>query len=109
MDADEYLVKRLENQITWYDGKSTSAKRRFHALRALEIIAATLIPAFAGLAKSQIAYALPAVSISGVIVAICTGLTSLFQYQEHWIKYRTTAESLKKEKYLFLTKVQPRR
>ena len=40
-------------------------------------------------------------------MATCAGISSLQKFQELWIKYRTTAESLKKEKYLYLTKGQP--
>lgn len=45
--------------------------------------------------------------ILGVFVATAAGFSSLLKFQENWIKYRTTAESLKKEKYLFQTRVQP--
>jgi hypothetical protein len=31
----------------------------------------------------------------------------LLQLQEHWIEYRSTAESLRKEKFLFLTQTDP--
>ena len=35
------------------------------------------------------------------------GLLHLNQYQENWTNYRTTAESLKHEKFLFLAKAGP--
>jgi hypothetical protein len=31
----------------------------------------------------------------------------LLELHEHWIKYRATAESLRKEKFLFLTETDP--
>jgi hypothetical protein len=34
-------------------------------------------------------------------------VTHLCQFQERWIDYRTTAEALKKEKFLFVTKTEP--
>lgn len=43
----------------------------------------------------------------GVCIAVISGLVSLYSFQENWIEYRTTAESLKHEKYLFLTKSPP--
>jgi len=45
--------------------------------------------------------------ISGAIVAILSGLVSLFKFQEKWTNYRTTSETLKHEKYMFLTKTSP--
>jgi len=48
-----------------------------------------------------------AIGLLGIVIAICAGVSSLLQFQEHWIKYRTTAESLKKEKYLYFTNSEP--
>ncbi len=47
------------------------------------------------------------ISILGLVVAFCTGLLSLNKYQENWVNYRTTAEDLKKEKYMFITQSPP--
>ena len=43
----------------------------------------------------------------GVAVALITGLVTLYRFQENWIEYRTTAETLKHEKYLYLTRSAP--
>ncbi len=43
----------------------------------------------------------------GVVVAVVASLLGLLQLQEHWIEYRATAESLRKEKFLFLTQTEP--
>ncbi|MDX8400740.1 MAG: DUF4231 domain-containing protein [Gallionellaceae bacterium] len=43
----------------------------------------------------------------GVIIAVSSGVVALFKFQEHWLQYRTTAESLKHHKYLYLTKTPP--
>ena len=36
-----------------------------------------------------------------------TGVISLFRFQELWVDYRLTAETLQQEKYRFLTGVAP--
>ncbi|HEY3129303.1 MAG TPA: DUF4231 domain-containing protein, partial [Acidobacteriota bacterium] len=43
----------------------------------------------------------------GVVVAVIASLLGLLHFQEHWLEYRATAESLKKEKFLFLTQTEP--
>jgi hypothetical protein len=43
----------------------------------------------------------------GVFVAAIASFLCLLQLQVHWIEYRATAESLKKEKFLFLTQTEP--
>jgi hypothetical protein len=47
------------------------------------------------------------VAVLGSATAVTTGIVSLYQFREHWIEYRTTAESLKHEKYLFQTGTEP--
>jgi uncharacterized protein DUF4231 len=43
----------------------------------------------------------------GVFVPVIASILGLLQLQEHWIKYRAAAESLRKEKFLFLTQTEP--
>ena len=43
----------------------------------------------------------------GVVIAVCAGLSALNKYQENWLTYRTTCETLRHEKYLFLTGCKP--
>ena len=46
-DADPTL-ERLEDQIGWYDRKSNSNQRTFKRMKVTEILAAALVPLFAG-------------------------------------------------------------
>ena len=47
------------------------------------------------------------IAILALMVAIIAGLLVLFRFQEKWIDYRMTAESLKQEKYMYLTQSGP--
>lgn len=47
------------------------------------------------------------VGLFEVAISIIAGLLSLGRYQERWIEYRTTCDSLKKERFLFETYVEP--
>lgn len=107
MDADNYVTERLEPEIDWYDGKSTTNKRWHIATKTIEILCAAIIPLLAGYAKDGGACISISIGILGASVAVAAGVSAVLKFQEQWIKYRTTAESLKKEKYLFLTKVEP--
>lgn len=107
MDADEYLKNRVDDQIDWYDRKSQSNQRWFKRLRVAEVVCAVSIPFLSGYVH---VYQVPitfTIGVLGVIVAAIAGLLGLYQFQENWIEYRTTCESLKKEKYLFLTCSDP--
>ena len=107
MDADEYLKVRLDPEITWYDEKSAQNKRWNTIAKIVEIFCAAVIPFLAGYAKSGPGFISVAIGALGVVVAVTAGISAVLKFQEQWIKYRTTAESLKKEKYLFQTKVEP--
>ncbi len=72
----------------------------------MEIIFAATIPLFAGFGGGS-TWSVIAVGILGAAVAILASLLSLNQLQENWIAYRTTCESLKHEKFFFLTNAEP--
>src|SRR5438270_3950378 len=106
MDQNDYLEKRLQDQIDWYDRKSQIAQKWFKRLRGIELIAATAIPLLAGYSSNSVYLSL-AVGFVGVLVAVAAGLLSLNQFQERWVEYRTTSEALKREQYLFLAGADP--
>jgi hypothetical protein len=41
------------------------------------------------------------------VIVVLEGVQHLYQFQEHWITYRATAEALKHERYLYLAKAGP--
>jgi hypothetical protein len=107
MDEETYLKERLEDQIGWYDKKSQWNQKLFKRLRMAEIIAAAMIPFLSGyitLSDSKVRFV---VGFLGVTVAIIAGIVPLCKFHERWIEYRTTCETLKHHKYLFLTKTVP--
>ena len=107
MDQDEYLSERLDDQIMWYDRESTTAKAWSIGLRTVQLILAASIPFMAGYASSRGGAVTALMGIFGALVAVITGLLGLLKLEENWIEYRTTCESLKHERYLFLAGVEP--
>ena len=107
MDAEEYLKDRLEEQIDWYEKKSLWNKNMLLLLRIIEIVCAAMIPLLSGYLDYPTLSIAKVIGVLGVIIAICAGTIALFQFQEHWMEYRSTAECLKNEKFLFLTQVEP--
>lgn len=107
MDSEEYLKQRLQDQIDWYDKKSQWNQRWYKRLKAVEILMAVSIPFLVGYITETAPGMKFVVGFLSVIVAAIAGLVTLYKFQENWIEYRTTAESLKHEKYLYLTKAEP--
>lgn len=106
MDEQEYLKSRLDDQIAWYDKKSQAAQRRYKQLRTFEIVGAATVPLLAAYADTSIAVR-AALGLLGVLLAVGAGLLSLHNYHERWLEYRTICETLRHEKYVFVTRTDP--
>jgi hypothetical protein len=107
LTPDSYLIDRVEDQINWYSNSSKRNQQWYKMLRVIELIFASIIPFLVNQINDQTPLLKIAVGVMGMSIAIISGIISLFKYQENWIEYRTTAESLKHEKYLFLTETSP--
>ena len=106
MGEAEYLEQRLDDQINWYDKKSSANQAAYKRLRLIEIIAAASIPLLAGYSQKS-EYVGLTIGVIGLIVAVLAGIVSLYRFQENWNEYRAAAESLKQEKYLYLARAEP--
>lgn len=101
-EAADPTWDRLEDQIGWYDRRSTENQRRYKWLKVLELAIAAALPVVAGM-KSP-------VWVTGglaAMIVVLEGTQHLYQFQEHWITYRSTAEALKHEHFLYLAKAGP--
>ncbi len=95
-------LERLEGQIKWYSEKSRWNQDWFKKLKVVEIVAAALVPFAAGVHAPALL-----TGTFGVIVVVLESLQSLYQLQSNWISYRSTAEGLKHEKYLYYAGAGP--
>ncbi len=98
------IFQRLEDQINWYNRKSTSAQHIFKRMKVIEIFAAAIIPFLAGLSFRHVTLITGGL---GVLITIFEGILHLNQYQQNWTCYRSTCESLKHEKFVYLGKAGP--
>jgi uncharacterized protein DUF4231 len=105
ISPEDYVEQRINDQISWYDRRSITNKRWFKRLRFAEIVVAATIPFYLVLQTSSSDQNRD--RCFGRFVAVIASLLGLLQLQVHWIEYRATAESLKKEKFLFLTQTDP--
>ncbi|HVD98084.1 MAG TPA: DUF4231 domain-containing protein [Cytophagaceae bacterium] len=103
MNEQEYISERLEVQIKWYSKQSAFNKKWFYTFKIAEILLALSIPFLAGFISDSTSIKI-AVGIVGVLVALISGLSIVFKFQEKWTNYRSTAESLKYHKFMYLNK-----
>ena len=101
-EAADPILQRLNEQIAWYDQRSTYNQRVFKSLKTVQILCGALVPLFAGLGAPTFA-----TGSLGVIIVSLEGLQQLNQYQQNWVTYRSTCEALRHEKYLYLASAGP--
>ena len=94
--------ERLEHQLGWYDRQSAEAQSAYRRLKLVELIVAAVVPVVAVLRA-------PAALTAGLaaVVVVLEGVQQLFQWQTNWVLYRSTAEALKHERYLYLAHAGP--
>ncbi len=105
MDQNEYIKNRLDDQIDWYDRKSQWNQTMFKRLRIFEFVAAASIPFLT--AYIEFSFIKFTIGLLGLLIAVITSVITLYKFQENWVEYRTTCETLKHEKFLFETGVEP--
>ncbi len=105
MNAPEYLEQRISDQIAWYGQKAAAAKWGYMSFRAVEILAAALIPLVLHFMDWSDARIIAATL--GALVVVINGLLGVFGWHDIWKTYRTTAESIKHHKFLFSTGCAP--
>ena len=93
---------RLVDQLNWYDRKSVAAQRAFRRVKICQVVLAAAVPVVAAVRG-------PAwiTAILGSAVVVLEAVQQLYQWQTNWVLYRSTAEALKHEKYLFLSGAGP--
>lgn len=97
---------RLEDQIAWYDQSSSRSQRLYKWLKLAQVILALGIPVsgqLLGEASTMFS------SVAGALIALLEAIQHMNQYATLWVMYRSTAEKLKHEKYLFLSAAGPYR
>lgn len=94
--------ERLEDQLDWYERRSTHNKRWYQWLKVAQLVIAASIPVVAAAGGSA-----TAAGALGAVVVVLEGLQQLFQFQQNWIAYRVTAQALTRERSLCLAGAGP--
>ncbi len=97
-DFQNYLKERYEDQINWYDKKSMWNQKMYRYFQWSVIILATITPVLVATVPDKTRWLTVTIS---ALVAIGTSILKTFKYQENWINYRTTCETLRKEIHFY--------
>ncbi|MBF6436764.1 DUF4231 domain-containing protein [Nocardia cyriacigeorgica] len=100
--ADDPVWARLTDQISWYSTRSSQAQRAYRRVKFGQIVVGSTVPVLAALSAPATVTAAVAVT-----VVVAEGAQQLFQWHTNWMLYRSTAEALKHEKFLYLASTGP--
>ena len=104
--AQEAVWLRLEDQLAWYDRASVRCQKWYKGLKFVQVVLAVGIPVISHLDPLVAKWG---TSIAGALIAVLEAVQHMNQYSSLWITYRSTAERLKHEKFLFLSAAGPYR
>jgi hypothetical protein len=104
--GQKVTLARLEDQIRWYDRKSSFNQKSYRRLKVCTMAAAALIPVLANI-NIKDSYWPQVTAGLGVLIVILEGLQQIYQFHSNWISYRSTCEALRHEKFLYLAKAGP--
>ncbi|PIE86288.1 MAG: hypothetical protein CSA05_01230 [Bacteroidia bacterium] len=108
LNEKDYIKSRVDDQIKWYDAKSTLNQKMYKRLKFFEIFFSVSIPVLTAIqAGSDIGWILYLIGLFGALIALFSGILSLNKYHEKWINFRTTAENLKRERIFYITGMGP--
>jgi len=106
MNQDEYLEKRLDDQIKWYSAKSAVYQKKHKYWQVIKIISALLITTLTLWLVEGVELMKFVIGILGAFIVFIESFVNIFNYKELWVGYRNTSEKLKREKLFFQTKAK---
>jgi Protein of unknown function (DUF4231) len=112
LDAQQrdFLQLRWLDQVTWMEAKASKAQWFYYRLRLITIVGAVVVPALVALNTLEgwqgDAARIGAWTVS-LVVAVSAAVDGFFQFGTRWRNYRSSAERLKTEGWLYLELAGP--
>jgi hypothetical protein len=112
MKPEDYIRDRINDQLRFYDNKASFYKSRYLFMRAATVIGGAIVPVLVNLSFNPVALNLRlfilninvvklSTTLISLMVVLFVSLESVYHFKEQWRNYRSTAELLKKEYFLF--------
>lgn len=115
LDDELYIRDRMQTSVAMLSKLSDLNQKKYKRLKRLEIVMASTIPfaiaissmepinRLAGIEMLLTVYA----GVGGAIIALMNNTLELGGYMNKWKNYRSRAELLKREEYLYITRLSP--
>lgn len=106
MDSEKYMVDRLQDQISYYNKKSLSYKRKLFSISLISSLCTCSIPIIISIKTYFQAFDIAVIVISQII-NLCTWYINFGKLQELSSKYRYSCDLLRKHKVLYENNCAP--
>ena len=104
------IYLRIKVLMEWYVKKATNSKRNYYicsiATTTIPLVV-TVINTINALQPEKFFWLPVCISILSGLVCLISAWLTLSRSQESWVRYRTTAEKLKRETMLYLAGLEP--
>lgn len=127
MTDKEYMKERVEDQIEWYNRKSSLNQQKYKLIKKRDIIISSVIPVIISFSAVGAVEALNfeftlhnrtatiglntvfqiTAAVAGVFLVIFNKVIDLEEYYKLWKDYRSTCEALQHERLMYLTRTEP--
>lgn len=98
----EFYEDFYKDQFEWYDDKAVNNKNYYRVMKVIEIALAAALPIAATIfAVTREPSWQWAIIVFAALLIIVEALEWNLNYQKKWMNYRTTAEGLRREEYMF--------
>ena len=94
--VEGHVFRRLSEFLDYYEARSRTNQRWYRLLKIAQLVAAALIPVVVSVNVSGWV-----TGGLGSLVVVVEGMQQLYQFQELWLAYRSTAEALRHEQHLY--------
>lgn len=99
MTPAQFLAERVDAEIAWHDRQSSRSRRFFTILSGLVLVATASLTLLTR--RTELA---DVAAVVNVVAILASGFVTLGQHQQRWVEYRAIAESLRSQRFLFLTR-----
>lgn len=99
---EDYIKDRVDPQIEWYSHKSSLNKIYTLLSRTSIVILSASIPFLVEMMHYNQELTRDLIFVFALLIGIITSISAFSRVQEKWYSYRTTAETLKHQKMLYL-------
>ena len=101
---NEYLEKRLENELKWHQKRAQRYRYLFLLERSLTVASAAAIPI---LIVNEAGYSNTVVAAASMIILLLLALDWSVDLHGQWTFYQSTAISIEGERFLYLSRAGP--